>query len=343
MVPSRMQFLATVPANMFSMNNVWIVMSEEPRLGDLYFPIDSQVYTFQVSEDGVNVRENYKIDRSMNQISKHYGTWREWRKPARLVLDEASLFERRKDFMGYSFDAEYVVSPPYVIVESNNVVHENENIKLGGIIGEIWHNDLEKRMNFTTKIRPSPDNTWGALKPDGTWNGIINGLIQNRTQIGLSAFFITYDRLMVADASPSFKEGSTRIFIKYPSRGISWTTFLDPVDFTLWIATSLLISLFIFLISLTYYFGPENRLNPDSFSAINSWLTIWGSLMTQGASLDPKSFSSKLIFLVSFLFGVIFYASFSSMLISFLTVIKLVLPFTSLEEIERTDYQIFCI
>jgi hypothetical protein len=33
-------------------------------------------------------------------------------------------------------------------------------------------------MNFTYTVEPPPDNAWGGLKEDGTWNGIMN-LAQN--------------------------------------------------------------------------------------------------------------------------------------------------------------------
>ena len=34
-----------------------------------------------------------------------------------------------------------------------------------------------KTLNFTYKYVPPPDNAWGSLQNDGTWNGMV-GLVQ---------------------------------------------------------------------------------------------------------------------------------------------------------------------
>ena len=39
-------------------------------------------------------------------------------------------------------------------------------------------NTLASTMNFTYTVEPPPDNAWGGLQDDGTWNGMIN-LVQN--------------------------------------------------------------------------------------------------------------------------------------------------------------------
>ena len=61
---------------------------------------------------------------------------------------------------------------------------------ISGFVGDVW-TSLEKTLNFTTKLSKPSDDTWGSLNPDGTWTGIINDIIQNRTQIGISTFSLT--------------------------------------------------------------------------------------------------------------------------------------------------------
>ena len=48
--------------------------------------------------------------------------------------------------------------------------------KVGDIFGELWHNVLEKFLNFTTVMKPSPDGLYGSMDENGTWNGIIGNL-----------------------------------------------------------------------------------------------------------------------------------------------------------------------
>jgi hypothetical protein len=40
-------------------------------------------------------------------------------------------------------------------------------------------------MNFTFEVRKPPDGNYGALKPDGTWNGMIGELIIHNADIGI--------------------------------------------------------------------------------------------------------------------------------------------------------------
>ena len=194
-------------------------------------------------------------------------------------------------------------------------------------------------MNFSTKISVSPDNKWGSQTEDGTWNGIIQGLQQKRTQVGLASFSITFARGLAADFSPSMMKWSLKMFIKSPTREASWTTYVQPFDITLWFALLLLLIFMMLCLSATYMLGPEKYLNPDSFSLINSFILIWGSQIGQGSWLDPKSFASKIIFFISFLLGVCLVASYSAALMSYLTV-GAKLPFKSLEGLLASDYKI---
>ena len=248
--------------------------------------------------------------------------------------DNQSLIERRKDLMGYLFHAETMPETPYVVASMEDL-EKGEISQVGGIWGEIWKS-LEMTMNFSTEIRAPPDKTWGSKNADGTWSGIINGLIQNRTQIGIASLFYTHSRGLVCDMSPAIIQATDRMFIKYPGREASWMTYINPFNFLLWISLIFFLSLVVLLLSLTYYLGPEK----EPFNLLNSSLIIWGSQIAQGSWLDPKCFSSKIIFFISFTFGVILYTSHSAKLISFLAVIKVTLPFTSIEEIFQTDYAI---
>ena len=40
--------------------------------------------------------------------------------------------------------------------------------RIEGIIGDIWHGVLEKKMNFTTVIHPSVDCEWGSRDENDT-------------------------------------------------------------------------------------------------------------------------------------------------------------------------------
>ena len=39
-------------------------------------------------------------------------------------------------------------------------------------------------MNFTFSVIRSPDNQFGAVQPDGSWNGMVRLLVDGKVDIG---------------------------------------------------------------------------------------------------------------------------------------------------------------
>ena len=72
------------------------------------------------------------------------------------------------------------------------------------------------------------DGKIGSKHSNGTWNGMINNLINNYTQIGILDFALTFERSIVVDFSPPILEGKAKMFIKTPGKDQSWTSFLKP-------------------------------------------------------------------------------------------------------------------
>ena len=328
------RLLANVSRELFSINNFWLIETQSKKLENLFFPIDSQVFTFHWLKNGLVIEEVYSVDYMMEQLVKNIGGWNQTNG---LVLNPLPLFERRKDFLGYQIKAEAMAEPPYVIVNMSNLELGLEK-QIGGILGEIWHDNLEKTMNFTTLIRPTPDKLWGSQTSNGSWNGMINGIIQNRSQVGLSYFYWSLSRASVVDFSQPLTTEIANMFIKDPNKVISWTTYIQPFDVYVWICIFILFLLMVICLTMTYIFGPEKDLNPGSFEFQNSFTIIIGSLVGQGSWLDPKSMSTKIVLLTSFLFAVVLITSFSAKLVSFSTVTKL--PFKGLDDTLRKGYSI---
>ena len=209
-------FLASQPDYMFANTNLWLIMtSTTPKLGHLFFPINSQVFTFQPQESGVDVWEVYNIDQSREQTIKPFGFW----KSDDLEINKLPMFERRKDMEGFIFHGETMFEPPFIVGNDDDVLSGKQK-KLGGVFGEVWH-EVEKIMNFTTEIVLG--DGWGSVDENGTWNGIIDSLIKNETQVGISDFWHTKSRDSVAAFSPPIVEGVSRMFIRVCHK----TTFLN--------------------------------------------------------------------------------------------------------------------
>ena len=54
-----------------------------------------------------------------------------------------------------------------------------------------------KVLNFTYTIENPPDGSWGHIKADGSWNGMVYHISQNIVDLVICDLFIVYGRHMV--------------------------------------------------------------------------------------------------------------------------------------------------
>ena len=280
--------------------------------------------------DEMVVRESYNVAPGLPIITKQMGIWR----GGEQSWDDSTVFERRKDFNGYQFEAVTLQEYPTVIVNA-----ENTGITIGGFFGEVW-NLLENHMNFSTRIRISPDGKWGGRDENGTWNGMIQEVYEKRAQIGLGAFGLTKSRSDVVGFSPPLFQADIQIFIKYPERISSWTTFIRPFDPFLWLSLLGLLLLLSLALSITYHLGPEKIHNPGSFTFSFNLLVAFAAQMGQGSSLEPKSFSTRIVFSMIFFVAIIVIASYSAKMVAFLAIVKIQPEIENLEDIPGSDFKL---
>ena len=195
----KLELLSSLNIELLQNKHTWLVEGEDEEFKDLYFPVDSQMYVFKKRKENIIIKEIYKIDPKRPQLSLRFGTW----SSKMLITNKMSFFERRKNMFGYEFTAQLGLELPY---QGPKVEKDGVILEIMGILGDVWHEGIEKTMNFTTKITYSVDGYWGSKDENGEWNGMINEIHQNRTDMAISAFFITYDRSEVVDFSPSFSK-----------------------------------------------------------------------------------------------------------------------------------------
>ena len=164
---NRKELLESLPSEAFSIPNVWLILDQDRTIADhnIYFPIDSQVLPFYTLGQEVIIEDIYKISPSSPSLVSQYGTWRDG---AGINLPKTPLFERRKDLQGHVFRGQTVNEPPYVVVDMD-ALDSGKVDRIDGIMGEIWHDVLERSLNFSTELRSPKDRQWGALGQDGRW------------------------------------------------------------------------------------------------------------------------------------------------------------------------------
>ena len=321
--------------DIFSKKNEWLVNIEEKRLKDLNFPFSSQVYSLNIDIDctNIDIKEHYNIDQNIQVIN----TIGMWTHPGNLTLTTTIMWERRRDLRGFEFVAETMDQPPHAEYD----VNEDGTVdRIQGIVGDLWHGILEQSMNFSTRISLPPDGKWGGLKEDGSWSGLVGGLIENRSQIAITSLYKTQGRSQVIEFAKPYAEDVVRIFIKYPQREASWTTFIGTFHPHVWLSLFILVVLLVICLYISHVFGPEKRMNEDSFNLSNAPIVVCGTLIGQGSFLDPKSISARIIILIGLLLGIITLFSFSGSLSSQLAIFHVTYPFVTLDGVIGSGYLI---
>ena len=51
--------------------------------------------------------------------------------------------------------------------------------------------EMSKLLNFTYTCREPPDNQYGAVRADGTWNGMVGQLATDNADIGIIIIFMS--------------------------------------------------------------------------------------------------------------------------------------------------------
>ena len=70
------EFLSNIGMELFSSKNVWLLQTDDNILGNLYFPIDSQVFTFVDDEASIEIQEVYNVGQGTDRVVKQLGSWK---------------------------------------------------------------------------------------------------------------------------------------------------------------------------------------------------------------------------------------------------------------------------
>ena len=319
-------FLTSLPKEAFENSNLWLILDEKSQLHDVYFPIDSQVFTFRkIGKQEIQIEEVYSVTPRSEILHLPYGRWIQ---DKGLIVNKAPLEERRKDLQGLVLRAETIPRSRHNLLIGGKVV---------GIFGDIWHGILEPKLNFSTIIKQPKDGQYGVLRENGEgWTGAIGALVSNEADLALASFSITLERSKVVDFGPGIDVCVKRFFIKFPEQETNWLSFLMPFSDHLWISLVIMFVAVSSFFLVLKFFGQEK-----DFTLGNLLLLVWGSWLCQGTWINPKAISSRIAILASFAFGIFIYTAYNAKLISFLSVTKPSIPFSSLEELlDKKEYSV---
>ena len=96
----------------------------------------------------------------------------DWTAAEGLKITSICKWERRSNLLGYNFKITNLVDEYYTTkIEMDEIITGKYNLQ-GSLVDLL--NLFANAMNFTYTYVPPPDNAWGSLQKDGSWNGMVN-------------------------------------------------------------------------------------------------------------------------------------------------------------------------
>lgn len=226
----------------------------------------------------------------------------------------------------------------------HGIQFNHENDRYEGYCIELLEK-ISKIIGFNYTIKLVEDGLYGTQNADGTWNGIVQELIDKKADLAVGAFTITYQREQAIDFTKPFLNLGISILLKRPvKRSPSLFSFLSPLTIDVWfymIAAYLAVSMILFVLShLSSKVRKNSQLcdstSENEFSLLNClWWTI-ASLMQQGIELSPKGLSTRLVATVWWFFALIMISSYTANLAAFQTAQRLT---SSIEDVDSLSKQ----
>ena len=106
-------------------------------------------------------------------------------------------------------------------------------------------------MNFTYTLTKPPDGNYGAIKPDGSWNGMVGLLAKQDIDIAVTDFTVTLERSAVMTFATPLTQIYHALFMKNPAETFNYLAYIEPMNWLSWVGIFVLVVTLPPLLSMT--------------------------------------------------------------------------------------------
>ena len=295
----------------FRQGTHWVVSENTPLQVPPALRLDSNLYTFSPSGNNFELHEFYRVKGQLNS-----GKLGKWQKDQGLQID-TPLWERRMNLGGITLKATtlnwtFFASPP----DTNGVSH--------GLVPDVV-GVLQTKLNFTTDWERPPDENWGSLMENGSFNGMI-GVVQRReADMAAAGLAVTLERGLAVSFTHAFAVSRATLIIQDPlyigkAFGINYMSFIHVLTSNAWLgilvlSLILLISYFCFLC-----FSHEPMKENSSIGRIQDAVDFaYRFLLQLDFPTKTSVLSKKLVILSGAVFSLVITVHYEGILTSYLT------------------------
>ena len=235
-----------------------------------------------------------------------------------------------------------VLSDPYTMLKADaKTAKRAGNDRYEGFAVDLI-NKISEIVDFNFSI--SVVSGYGSRRSDGSWTGMIQEILEGRADMAVADLSINSEREEVVDFSMPFLDlGISILFVASPSKSIDLFSFLAPLSTGVWvlmIGGGCLVSICIYFISR---FSPFETAEIDSsegespFTSLHHclWFSI-ASWVQQGCDFLPRAISTRTIATAWWFFTLIMISSYTANLAAFLTIERMDLPISSIEDLANS-------
>lgn len=220
------------------------------------------IYTF------IKIADSFEL--SMARLAEFFTNKR---MPGNIYQSHYQLWERRSNLQGHIIKAGWVEG----VSDIYTYIYNDGSIGIGGPNYELF-GDLARRCNFTFDLIRK--NVIGAEAKDGSWTGLIKGLITKDLDIGVSDFVITYERSQQIDFSIGIRKTKFALFMKASKSNLNWETFTEVFSNGFWRSLlALIITLAIFL-SITRLSSNGKNHSKGAMDFVNKAIILCLAILT---------------------------------------------------------------
>ncbi|KZS16651.1 putative Ionotropic receptor 76a [Daphnia magna] len=239
----------------------------------------------------------------------------------RLENDPSQLYGRKLRFSSLE-------PSPYMSVErdSNGTITGYK-----GYLFEIIH-AIQPLYNYTYQVDFPSKGKYGKELANGSWDGMIGMILDQRADIGVGAFSIIHSRYQVVDFTVGFYQESSSILIPSPIENHQLLACTKPFRLEVWL--SLILFVIILPGILWRHFEFNHRHGEKCPQLAKQYFFVLGVLVGQsGQKLSSVGFSPRFLGAVWCLASVVFASAYVGILMSFLRFPKLSPVITKLEQL----------
>nr|WJJ63350.1 ionotropic receptor 76b [Pachyrhinus yasumatsui] len=196
---------------------------------------------------------------------------------------------------------------------------------------------LQKEYGFQYKLVSPDDDVFEP--PKDNLGGVKNMLLNKNVDV--AAAFLPLQYTDVVSYSRSLDTAQWVVLMKRPAESATGSGLLAPFTATVW--TLIIISLLVVGPILWLIVLLRAKMCKENYDSVFSlpacmWF-VYGALLKQGSTLNPKTDSSRLLFSTWWIFITILTAFYTANLTAFLTLSKFTLPINEAKDIAKKHYK----